>query len=252
MSHPRLIGEMKMKVLDLFSGIGGFSLGLERAGMETVAFCEIEEYPCKVLAKHWPEVPIYNDVRTLTYDKLKSDGINGIDVICGGFPCQPYSTAGKRLGEKDDRALWPEMFRLIQECKPNWVIGENVAGFINMGLDNVLSDLESIGYSARAIVIPACSVNRDHWRQRVWILADSMQRIGQVGRNASGSRRESEQISWHGMGKEKASPRVVGRFDGIPNGMDRIRALGNAVVPYIPELIGRAIMEIENDNSNRF
>ncbi len=126
-----------MKVLDLFSGIGGFSLGLERAGMETVAFCEIEEYPRKILAKHWPDVPIYDDVRELNYERLKSDGNTDIDVLCGGFPCQPFSVAGKQRGKEDDRHLWPEMFRLLQETRPTWLIGENVAGFITMALDDV-------------------------------------------------------------------------------------------------------------------
>jgi len=136
-----------MKVLDLFSGIGGFSLGLERAGMETVAFCEIEEYPRRVLAKHWPDVPIYNDVRTLTKERLDSDGIGPIDLICGGYPCQPFSTAGKRRGAEDDRHLWPEVNRLISEYRPSWFIGENVAGHISMGLDQVLSDLEGQDYA---------------------------------------------------------------------------------------------------------
>ena len=234
-----------MKVLDLFSGIGGFSLGLERAGMETVAFCEIEDYPRKVLAKHWPDVPCYDDVRTLTKERLDNDGIGSIDVICGGFPCQPFSTAGKRKGKNDDRHLWPEMFRLIREIGPGYVIGENVAGFITMGLDDVLSDLESIGYTARAVNIPACAVNRDQRRQRVWILAYPLQGKRPLGRNLTGSWREPEQIPWNGMGEEKTAPRVVGGFNGIPYGLDRIRCLGNAVVPQIPELIGRAIMQLE-------
>lgn len=234
-----------MKVLDLFSGIGGFSLGLERAGMETVAFCEIEAYPRRVLAKHWPGVPIYDDVRELTSEKLREDGIT-IDVICGGFPCQPFSAAGQRKGKDDDRHLWPEMLRLIRECLPRFVIGENVSGFINMGLDDVLSDLEDDGYTAEAIVVPACAVQRDQWRERVWILAHTLPRERSLGRDTSGSWWESKQIPWHGMGEEKTAPRVVGGFDGIPNGLDRIRCLGNAVVPQIPEMIGRAIMEIES------
>lgn len=232
-----------MKVLDLFSGIGGFSLGLERTGgFETVAFCEIDPYAQQVLRKHWPEVPIYDDVRELTAERLAGDGIRP-DIITGGFPCQPFSTAGKQRGKDDDRHLWPEMYRLIQECRPSYVIGENVAGFISLGLDDVLFDLEAVGYTARSIVIPACAVGRDHWRQRVWILAYPMPGVGQMGRNASRVWRESEQIPWYGMGEEKTPPRVVGGFDGIPSGLDRIRCLGNSVVPQIPELIGRAILE---------
>ena len=157
----------KLKLLDLFSGIGGFSLGLERTGgFETVAFCEYDEKAQKVLKKHWPDVPIYKDVRTLDYE-------GSVDVITGGYPCQPFSFAGKRKGTKDDRHLWPSMFSLIQKHRPSWVIGENVAGHINMGLDNVLADLESEGYGTRTFVIPACSVNAPHRRDRVWIVGYS-------------------------------------------------------------------------------
>ena len=148
----------KLKVLDLFSGIGGFSLGLERTGgFETVAFCEIEEFPRKVLAKHWPEVPCFTDVRT-----LKGSDIGPVDLICGGYPCQPFSTAGQRRGQEDDRHLWPEFSRLVAELRPAWVIGENVAGHISMGLDDVLSDLEGQGYACRTFVIPACAVDAPH------------------------------------------------------------------------------------------
>jgi DNA (cytosine-5)-methyltransferase 1 len=131
-----------LKVLDLFSGIGGFSLGLERTGgFETVAFCEIEDYPRRVLAKHWPNVPIYEDVKELTYERLETDGLGGIDIIVGGYPCQPFSTAGKRRGAEDDRHLWPEVKRLMATVRPTWGVFENVAGHISMGLDEVLSDL---------------------------------------------------------------------------------------------------------------
>jgi hypothetical protein len=148
----------KLKVLDLFSGIGGFSLGLERTGgFETVAFCEIDPYCRRVLAKHWPDVPIYEDVR-----ELHADGLGRIDLVCGGYPCQPFSHAGKRRGKEDDRHLWPEMYRLVDECRPSWVIGENVAGHISMGLDDVLSDLEALDYACRTFVIPACAVDAPH------------------------------------------------------------------------------------------
>ena len=157
-----------MRVLDLFSGIGGFSLGLERAEMETVAFCEFDEKARLVLKKHWPDVPIFNDVRELNAERLKH--LYPIDLICGGFPCQPFSVAGKRKGKEDDRHLWPEYFRLIQEIRPRWVIGENVAGLINMGLDQVLSDLESENYTCQTLVIPACAVNAPHRRDRVWVI----------------------------------------------------------------------------------
>jgi len=164
----------KLKVLDLFSGIGGFSLGLEwTGGFETVAFCEIEKFPQQVLKKHWSHVPIYSDVKELTYEKLRADGIDTIDVITGGYPCQPFSVAGKQKGEQDPRHLWPEMLRLVKECRPSWVIGENVSGHIKLGLDTVLDNLESEGYSARTFSISASSIGAWHKRERVWIIANS-------------------------------------------------------------------------------
>ena len=168
----------KLRHLDLFSGIGGFSLGLEATGgFETVAFCDIEEYPRKVLEKHWPHVKQYTDIKELTYDKLKSDGLvsntEKIDIITGGYPCQPFSVAGRKKGEKDPRHLWPEYFRLVQELRPTWVIGENVSGHIKLGLDTVLKNLESEGYSARTFSISASSVGANHQRERVWIIANS-------------------------------------------------------------------------------
>jgi len=154
-----------MTLLDLFSGIGGFSLAASWAGIETVAFCECEPYAVKVLNKNFPGIPVFPDVR-----RLKGADIGAVDIISGGFPCQPFSNAGKRRGKDDDRHLWPEMFRIISEVRPTWVLGENVAGFINMALDDVLSDLESIGYETQAFVIPACAVDAPHRRDRVWIV----------------------------------------------------------------------------------
>ena len=163
-----------LKHLDLFSGIGGFSLGLEATGgFETVAFCDVEEFPRKVLQKHWPGVKQYKDIKELTYEKLKADGIDTIDIITGGYPCQPFSVAGRKKGEEDPRHLWPEYFRLVKECRPTWVIGENVAGHIKLGLDTVLKDLESEGYSARTFSISASSIGANHKRERVWIVANS-------------------------------------------------------------------------------
>jgi DNA (cytosine-5)-methyltransferase 1 len=159
----------KLRVLDLFSGIGGFSLGLERTGgFETVAFCEFDEKARLVLSKHWPDVPVYPDIKELTYERLKTD--RAIDVVCGGFPCQPFSQAGKQRGKADDRDLWPEMFRIIKECQSTIVIGENVAGFINMELDRTVSDLEGEGYEVRVFVLGAVAVQAPHQRQRCWII----------------------------------------------------------------------------------
>lgn len=160
-----------MKILDLFSGIGGFSLGLEAAGMQTVAFCEYDKHSQAVLRKNWPSVPIFDDVKTLNKELLESKGIYDIGLICGGYPCQPFSVAGQRRGAEDDRHLWPEMFRLVKELRPTWVIGENVAGHITMGLDQVLSDLESENYTTRPFVIPACAVDAPHRRDRIWTIA---------------------------------------------------------------------------------
>jgi len=150
---------MSVRVLDLFSGIGGFSLGLEKCGFKTVAFCEIEEYPRKVLRRHWPDAPIYNDIKKLTKEKLLKDGINDIGLISGGYPCQGESLAGLRFGKKDNRYLWPEMYRLVKAIRPRWVIAENVAGHISLGLDQVLSDMEAEDYTCWPFVIPACAVD---------------------------------------------------------------------------------------------
>lgn len=160
--------------LSLFSGIGGLDLAAEWAGFRTVGQCEWADYPRAVLEKHWPGLPRWRDIRTLTGDDFfAKTGLRTVDVISGGFPCQPFSTAGKRRGKDDDRYLWPEMLRVIQEIRPAWVVGENVAGIVSMALDTVLSDLESIGYSCQALVIPACAVDAPHRRDRCAILAHS-------------------------------------------------------------------------------
>ncbi len=158
-----------MKVLDLFSGIGGFSLGLEAAGMETVAFCEQNTFCQKILRQHWPTLPIHSDITELNGYEYRGT----VDLVCGGFPCQPFSVAGKQLGSEDDRALWGEMLRVIREVDPKWVIGENVSGIIPMELDKVLSDLEGEGYTCWTFVLPACSVDAHHRRDRVWVIAHS-------------------------------------------------------------------------------
>jgi DNA (cytosine-5)-methyltransferase 1 len=183
-----------IKHLDLFSGIGGFSLGLEATGgFETVAFCDVEEFPRKVLQKHWPDVKQYKDIKELTYEKLKADGIDTIDIITGGYPCQPFSVAGRKKGEKDPRHLWPEYFRLVKECRPTWVIGENVGGHIKLGLDTVLENLESQGYAVRTFSIPASAVGANHKRERVWIVAYSERNDNQ--RQISGVNGEEKKIS---------------------------------------------------------
>lgn len=158
--------------LSLFSGIGGLDLAAERAGLQTVGQCEFADYPYQVLCRHWPAVPKWRDIRTLTRrDFRERTGLRTVDVLSGGFPCQPFSVAGKRRGAEDDRFLWPEMLRVIKELRPTWVVGENVAGIVNMALDQVLSDLEAQNYETRAFVIPACGVDAPHRRDRVAIVA---------------------------------------------------------------------------------
>ena len=260
-----------MKVLDLFSGIGGFSLGLERAGMKTVAFCEIEPFCRRVLAKHWPGVPIYDDVRTLTAQRLAADGIS-VDVICGGFPCQDISTAGNGAGLAGERSgLWREYARLIGEVRPRFVFVENVAALLARGLGDVLGDLAALGYDAEWHCIPAAAIGAPHRRDRVWIVAhtprqrcekegglrryQSTQWVAGGGEtvpdpDGEGVERQRDLSSRIGAELANASnggwwsvePDVGRVAHGIPDRVDRTSALGNAVVPQIPELIGRAIM----------
>ena len=155
--------------LDLFSGIGGFALAASWAGYNTIGFCEIEDYPRRVLSSRFSGVPIYGDIR-----ELDGSVYRGVSLITGGYPCQPFSAAGKRGGASDDRHLWPQMLRVIKQARPVFVVAENVAGHITLGLDEVLADLESEGYAGRAIVVPACAVNAPHRRDRVWIVAKAL------------------------------------------------------------------------------
>ena len=158
-----------IKILDVCSGIGGFSLGLEATGgFDTVAFCEYDEFCRKVLNKHWPDVPIYKDLKEIGNEPTRL--IQEFDLICGGIPCQPFSLAGKQKGKEDDRHLWPYMYEIIKHKKPTWVIVENVGGFVNVALDLVCFDLEAEGYATQSFVIPACSVQAPHRRDRVWII----------------------------------------------------------------------------------
>jgi len=317
-----------MNVLDLFSGIGAFSLGLERAGMHTVAFCEIDPYCRRVLARHWPEVPCYDDVRSLTAERLRADGIS-VDVICGGFPCQDISTAGRGAGITGERSgLWREFARIIGEIRPRYVIVENVAALLGRGMGDVLGDMAALGYDAEWHCIPAAAVGAPHIRDRVWIIAypqhpdtdqpgsyrahmhqravaaelrDQQERVpgslcAEVAHTNSRCWTDGDTVASDGRalpqegqqrlvcggdggsdvahtdldhGQRWRSAVQVGRLPfareithardaggtqwgaepdvgrvayGVPNRVDRLRALGNSLVPQIPELIGRAIL----------
>jgi len=269
-----------MKVLDLFSGVGGFSLGLERAGMETVAFCEIEPYPVSVLKKNWEGIPIASDVTKLTYQDgvLYDDGREiyrgTIDVICGGFPCQDLSLAGDQKGIDAARSgLWSHCSRLLGEVRPRFAIFENVTNLLNgAGGDwfkRVLWDISQVGYDVQWHCIPASSIGAPHQRDRIWILASNTDEItnGQQHINARSRNDNSRTIPYlvntdeaqrKGMRLAQriqeehtnasrtswweTEPCVDRVANAIPNQSHRLAALGNAVVPGIPELLGRAIM----------
>ena len=163
-----------MNHLDMCSGIGGWAIAFRELGINTAAFCEIDKYPRQVLQKNFPGIPIFNDLKELTYEDIKErTGVDGIDIITCSSPCQPFSVAGKQKGEEDPRHLWPDTFRIVQECRPTWFVGENVSGHITLGLDTVLQDLASEGYDTRTFIIPASSVGAWHKRERLWIIGYS-------------------------------------------------------------------------------
>jgi DNA (cytosine-5)-methyltransferase 1 len=232
-----------MRVLDLFSGIGGFALGLESVGMQTVAFCESDGYARRVLRRHWPDVWLYEDVRTLTAKRLKADGITDIDLICGGFPCQDISCAGKGAGIEGSRSgLWSEYARLIREVRPRWVIAENVPALRCRGADKVLGDLEAAGYFAWPLVVGAIHAGAPHQRQRAWIVAHTASQRYDDTHGKRKTKLGSCRNFWAG-GEAGAGVRRVA--DGVPNRVDRLRCLGNAVVPQVVAMIGQAILDAE-------
>lgn len=245
--------------LDLFSGIGGFALAAGWAGYRTVGFCEVEDYPRRILSKRFSGVPIHGDIR-----ELDGAAYRGVTLITGGYPCQPFSQAGKRKGAADDRHLWPEMLRVVKQARPAWVLAENVAGHITMGLDEVLADLEGEGYAARAVVVPACAVDAPHRRDRVWIVAKSLadtdskrRRMRHTVRQDAEDAGQSPRSTQHGQGQLVS--RLGGAVDGLSSGLDmprrwsdgswedgvprvtvgaknrtqRLKALGNAIVPQV-------------------
>lgn len=273
-----------MQVIDLFSGIGGFSLAAHWVGWHTVQFCEIDTFCQKILAQNFHGVPIHGDIKTLDYETIvKGWNPNKPTIIVGGYPCQPFSTAGKRKGSKDERHLWPDMLRVIAETKPDWVVAENVPGHIEMGLEQVCLDLESQAYEVWPLVIPASAVGAPHKRDRVWIVAHAngeqprkptpaIPGIAWIGSNTeiwATTHAQSRRKQQKRIGKEDAIsglafnpslgwteqwPEVAARLcrvdDGLPQRVDRakrLKALGNSIVPQIAYQIFKAINSTYSD-----
>lgn len=226
-----------LQVLDLFSGIGGFSLGLERTGgFQTVAFCEIDPFCRRVLAKHWANVKVYEDVRELSAERLSADGIRPA-VICGGFPCQPFSTAS--AGRRVAPDLWPAMRALIKETRPRIIILENVA---ELAIRRACSELESFGYRARPFRVGGHEGGADHQRDRWWACAYADHEGELHGTlNAEVARLPELCAGVWGWANYARAIRVP---DGLPYRVDRNRALGNAVIPQVVEAIGRVALAV--------
>lgn len=259
-----------MRVGGLFSGIGGLELGLEAAGMETVWQVECNPYALKVLEKHWPNAERYTDVRSFNATTAAR-----VDLVCGGFPCQPHSLAGNRKASEDERDLWSEFARIICEAKPRWVVAENVSGLLSSEagryFGRVLGDLAALGYDAEWFVLPASAVGAPHRRERVFIVANAHGERQQK-RDMSAVTIEPRQPSWRGnenLGNANSSrelqPKrgeqdqwgwtcdpswwatepILGRVaHGVPARVDRLRCLGNAVVPQVAYQIGKRILEV--------
>lgn len=263
--------------LSLFSGIGGLDLAAEWAGFETVGQCEFADYPTKVLEKHWPDVPRWRDIRTLTKESFyERTGLRTVDVISGGFPCQPFSVAGKQKGKGDDRYLWPEMLRVIRELRPHCVIGENVPGILRIAAGQVVKDLEQAGYHVVVLCFEAAAVGAWHRRARVFFVAyadgerpqgrkqhgaphaakgtgeptphwttgkrgETLHNTVRGGCDGNDRRSESQELAdgrcW---AVEPDVGRVVAR---LSHRVDRLKCLGNAVVPQQAYPIFRALRE---------
>ncbi len=271
-----------LRHVDLCSGIGGFALGFEWAGLsKPVMFCDIEPWSRQILAKHWPDVPIEEDVKVLANEPKR---IPECSILTAGYPCQPFSQAGKRRGEEDDRHIWPYIREIVAQKRPTWCVFENVYGHLSMGLDTVLSNLEADGYAARPFIVPACGVDAAHRRDRIWIVADTSGEglQGQVGSGQTGTQgasnrhatecggdvanTERDRDVWGdrqletatqqnnaGRGEKngrwerwEAEPPVGRVADGIPRRVDRLKGLGNAIVPQIAMQIGLTIKAVND------
>jgi DNA (cytosine-5)-methyltransferase 1 len=254
----------------LFSGIGGFDLAAEWMGWTNVFHCEWEDFPRKVLNYHFPKSISYGDIKETDFTIHRGQ----IDILTGGFPCQPYSSAGKRLGKEDDRHLWPEMLRAITEIQPRWVVGENVRGLVNWNgglvFEEVQSDLENQGYEVQPFILPAAGVNAPHRRDRVWFVATYTDSNGnQRQQNDSGTskkmgqrRSDSPKIrnAWDIRGWQAFPTQcpICGGDDGISRELDSIsfpkwrresiKSYGNAIVPQVVYPIFKAIESYENEN----
>ena len=257
------MGLLRKSHIDLFSGIGGFALASKWAGFETIQFVENDNYCCKVLKKNFPEIPIHDDIRT-----FKATDFRGCGLITGGVPCQPVSQAGKRRGSEDARWLWPQMYRVILESRPTYVLIENVAGLITLGLDDVLVDLEKADYSFQTFNIPAIAVDARHRRQRIWIVAYTDSGFDLRKRERIFSRRDSPDNGSENVGDTDSSgfskqcttesireeqfttecsswwstePDVGRVAHGVRSRVDRLRGLGNAIVPQVAYEIIRCL-----------
>ena len=239
----------------LFSGIGGIDLGLERAGWKCKWQVENNEFCLKILNKHWPDVRKYEDIKEISIHELEN-----VDMVAGGFPCQPVSIIGKRRGQSDPRWLWPEFACIISKVRPQYVFVENVPGLLHNGIGDVLVDLATLRYDAEWDCIPASFIGAQHKRERIFIVAHTKSRYAYPSKQSG----TYQKVEWRNKSSSKvgnrnifkilskSNPRVpcltgiCGVINGVSNRMDRIRALGNAVVPQVSEYIGRLIIDYEN------
>lgn len=246
-----------MKMLSLFSGVGGIDLAAQWAGIQTAAFCEIEPFCRKILHQHWPDIPIFGDIHKLNKEVLQNAGIRYVDIVAGGFPCQPFSRAGKQNGISDERYLWPEMLRITNEIRPTWLIGENVENAVRIVLDDIIDSLEKIGYQTQTFVISAKCSGAYFEGKRTFIVATPYDRSAIMRRDKQFQANAKIKGRWNYNGRraEKLNTgerwsiksRPYGVADGVPNRVDRIKARGNAVRPQQIYPIFKAIAELEGD-----